>query len=89
MKALFDWTFWDASPVPSRPAWAKRGAGDELLVLLDASLSLNCVYFRASTHTMTWILKFARVRTDDRERNFRDSPVPQPVVQQKCEGPVL
>ena len=36
---------------------------------------------------MTWIQNFARVRTDDRERKFRDSHVPQPVLQKICDGP--
>ena len=100
MKALFDMTVWDASQYQVGPHGRKEEQvmNYYLLIVLHSEsqgrmlLSLNCVYFRASTHAMIWIGNFARVRTDDRERNFRDSHVPQPVLQknarvQSCRTP--
>ena len=86
MKALFDMTVWDASRYRVSPHGRKEEQAMNYWCYWML-LSLNCVYFRASTHAMTWIWNFARVRTDDRERNFRDSPVPQPVVQKFYDGP--
>ena len=91
MKALFDMTVWDASRYRVSPHGRKEEQAMNYWCYWML-LSLNCVYFRASTHAMTWILNFARVRTDDRERKFRDSHVPQPVLQknarvQSCRTP--
>ena len=75
-KAIFHQGIFGMRPiVPSKPPWAKRGAYDELLVLLDASLSILSVCLHSRNDLD--FFKFARVRADDRERKFRDGHVPQ------------
>ena len=69
------------------PPWAKRGANNYWCYWMLFSLSQLCLLSRLNSRNDLDLFKFARVRADDRERNFRDSPVPQPVVQKFHDGP--